>query len=820
LFKIACPNCARRLALRAELIGRKVRCKKCNQKYRVQSRDLLLPIPRSDQSAALSQTVTLRAEASRPLANELERLRTELADRTTAAERLREAEIQLARLRGQVQAFQIQRDQAQEQHGRVEAALRHELESAQAESDRIRSELQEARSAAHQHHAEEALARELAEARAERDRLRDEVQGLRAELEARAGDADRLAKEFGAIRAECDRLRQGEDTQSADVRRQSKALDRLQRERDGIIAERDRLRDEVQGLRAERLARAAEDEALARGLEVTRDERDRLRAEVEEIRSRLAVQTAEVERLDPLARGLDVLRAERDQTLIARRADARQIEQLRIKLGDLELALAETSTKHKAEVDGLSRTLEKARRQWDAERQALQVYAEQERQVLAGESERRLAEERAQAAALQRKWREQLDAAQEQFDSQIERLRVEVERLRHERDDKGHERDAALQQLEFRTQERDRLATRCDEIEAARQDADRRQQAEATRLTQALEQARQQHDATTRRNDELAAQIRDLLAELEQERLGRQADRREYQQAVSTLERNMIVVRPTESAEWIQPATTAAEEGEPDFEHVAGEGAPDHVPREVAVSCRGIVKVFGTGNARTHALRGVSLDVYSGQMTMLVGPSGCGKTTLISIIAGTLDSNEGELIVFGHPLLQLSPAERVRFRRRHIGFVFQQFNLLPALTAVQNAAMPLLIAGWPRRRAFQRAGEVLSSLGMGERLNHRPAMLSGGQQQRVAIARALVHAPRLLICDEPTSALDAHSGHATMVLLREVVVQPGRAVIVVTHDSRIFDFSDRTAYMEDGHIVSTKGGAVTEHHDGRAHPPR
>ena len=159
----------------------------------------------------------------------------------------------------------------------------------------------------------------------------------------------------------------------------------------------------------------------------------------------------------------------------------------------------------------------------------------------------------------------------------------------------------------------------------------------------------------------------------------------------------------------------------------------------------------------------------------------------------------------------MSSAAKVRFRRDNIGFVFQQFNLLPALTAAENAMVPLLIAGWKRRKAHARGCEMLGQLNMEQRLHNLPRQLSGGQQQRVAIARALVHQPRLLICDEPTSALDAETGQKVMEILRDNAVQPDRAVVVVTHDSRIFEFSDRTAHMEDGQILK-----IEDHRNGKS----
>ncbi|MBX3441480.1 MAG: ABC transporter ATP-binding protein [Planctomyces sp.] len=219
-----------------------------------------------------------------------------------------------------------------------------------------------------------------------------------------------------------------------------------------------------------------------------------------------------------------------------------------------------------------------------------------------------------------------------------------------------------------------------------------------------------------------------------------------------------------------------------------------------AVCVRELSKVFGDGDGRVTALQDVTVDIAAGEMTLLVGPSGCGKTTLISIIAGLLEPTSGTVEVLGQDLGRLSNGKLVRFRGEKIGFVFQQYNLLPALTAAENAAVPLVIAGWSRQRAVARATEVLDSVGLGSRARSLPSQLSGGQQQRVAIARALVHEPRLLVCDEPTAALDAHSGHAVMELLRAVAIQPDRAVIVVTHDSRVFEFGDRIISMSDGAI--------------------
>ena len=220
-----------------------------------------------------------------------------------------------------------------------------------------------------------------------------------------------------------------------------------------------------------------------------------------------------------------------------------------------------------------------------------------------------------------------------------------------------------------------------------------------------------------------------------------------------------------------------------------------------AVICQRLHKDFGTGDNTVKVLRGVDFEIQHGEMTFLVGPSGCGKTTLLSVIAGLLNPTAGGLHVLGAEIAKLRSSQAVLFRRQNLGFVFQQFNLLPALTAAENAAVPLLAAGWTRKKAVEKAVAILEDLGLGPRAHAKPNQLSGGQQQRVAFARALIHEPRLLVCDEPTSALDAETGHHVMELLRKSAVRPDRAVLVVTHDSRIYHFADRIAHMNDGLIT-------------------
>ena len=227
----------------------------------------------------------------------------------------------------------------------------------------------------------------------------------------------------------------------------------------------------------------------------------------------------------------------------------------------------------------------------------------------------------------------------------------------------------------------------------------------------------------------------------------------------------------------------------------------DHT-QPAAVRARGIVKSFGTGDTQVTVLRGIDLDIHLGEMLLLVGESGGGKTTLLSAIAGILDIDDGDIDVLGVPLSKLPAGKRTMFRGQTMGFVYQQFNLLPTLTAAENVAVPLLIQKIGRSETLKRAHTMLDRVGLSDRTEFLPKNLSGGQQQRVAIARALVNEPRLLICDEPTAALDGPNGQKIMELLREVGRSPKRCVIVVTHDSRIFHFGDRMAKLTDGRIVS------------------
>lgn len=226
------------------------------------------------------------------------------------------------------------------------------------------------------------------------------------------------------------------------------------------------------------------------------------------------------------------------------------------------------------------------------------------------------------------------------------------------------------------------------------------------------------------------------------------------------------------------------------------------MPIPAAIACENLIKTYGNGSNLVHALRGVDMNIPSGHISMIVGPSGCGKTTLISILSTLSEADSGVCQIFGTDILTLSNDEKVLFRRSKIGFVFQAFNLIPALTAAENVAVPLILKGLDRQTALKQARIMLNATELSNRHQHYPAQLSGGQQQRVAIARALIHDPDLIICDEPTSALDHQAGQAVMKLLRNLTDQSGKTVLIVTHDSRIYEYADQLVSMEDGQVIS------------------
>jgi putative ABC transport system ATP-binding protein len=219
---------------------------------------------------------------------------------------------------------------------------------------------------------------------------------------------------------------------------------------------------------------------------------------------------------------------------------------------------------------------------------------------------------------------------------------------------------------------------------------------------------------------------------------------------------------------------------------------------EILITIRNLNKVFDLGKIKVLALNDVSLDIFRGEYLSIMGPSGSGKSTLFNMI-GALDvPTSGEVLVAGISLNTLSRRELAYFRGKHIGYVFQTFNLLPAYNAIDNVSMPLLFSGWEMKKAHDRACEVLELVGLGERLTHRPDELSGGQQQRVAIARALVNEPAIILADEPTGNLDLHTGEEIINLMSDLNKQFGVTVISATHDHKMLSTSDRILWIKDG----------------------
>jgi putative ABC transport system ATP-binding protein len=227
---------------------------------------------------------------------------------------------------------------------------------------------------------------------------------------------------------------------------------------------------------------------------------------------------------------------------------------------------------------------------------------------------------------------------------------------------------------------------------------------------------------------------------------------------------------------------------------------------DLAVDARGVSKTFGTGALAFRALDGVDFQVARGELVMLVGPSGSGKTTLLSILGCVLTSTRGELRLFGKQVSRLPERKLPAVRMATIGFIFQGHNLLPALSARDNVALVLSMKGWAMSSARAEARRLLERVGLGDKLDSRPAQLSGGQRQRVAIARALAGNPPLVLADEPTAALDAATGLQATELLREICRERGDTVVIVTHDNRIFDLADRIVHIEDGRIAAPTRG--------------
>jgi putative ABC transport system ATP-binding protein len=225
-----------------------------------------------------------------------------------------------------------------------------------------------------------------------------------------------------------------------------------------------------------------------------------------------------------------------------------------------------------------------------------------------------------------------------------------------------------------------------------------------------------------------------------------------------------------------------------------------------AVTATRVVKWFGEGEARTQALRGVSLEAYFGEMLYIVGPSGSGKTTLLSVLSGILRPNEGGVVVDGCDIWQLATDRLADFRLRKIGFVFQDFHLFPRLTTAENVAIPLILKRVKWDDAMAEASKYLEAVGLHARADVPPVKLSGGEQQRVAIARAMAGRPDILIMDEPTASLDGDTGQAIVGFVKQHLLNEHRCILVVTHDSRIYEFATRILKMEDGRLTGVEKG--------------
>jgi putative ABC transport system ATP-binding protein len=219
------------------------------------------------------------------------------------------------------------------------------------------------------------------------------------------------------------------------------------------------------------------------------------------------------------------------------------------------------------------------------------------------------------------------------------------------------------------------------------------------------------------------------------------------------------------------------------------------------IKIQGLKKAYGSGEARVLALDGVDLSMEKGEFVSVMGPSGCGKSTLLHLVGGLDSIDAGSIEIEGKPIEKLSDKEITLLRRRQIGVVFQYYNLVPVLSALDNTALPLVLDGVKAKEARERSLDWLSRFGLADRADHLPSQLSGGQQQRVALARALVMEPSLVLADEPTGNLDSRMADEVATLLRKIAKEYGRSVLMVTHDSRMAAYADRIVFLKDGKVV-------------------
>lgn len=222
-----------------------------------------------------------------------------------------------------------------------------------------------------------------------------------------------------------------------------------------------------------------------------------------------------------------------------------------------------------------------------------------------------------------------------------------------------------------------------------------------------------------------------------------------------------------------------------------------------AMQANGVWKLYASGTSTVEAVRGVHLTLQTGEMVAIMGPSGCGKTTLLNVLSGIDEPTAGSVTVNNQPLFGITDNERTSMRSKYLGFIFQDFNLLPVLSAVENVELPLLLLGYGANDARKRALGALKDVGLEERSQHRPAELSGGQQQRVAVARAIVHRPSVILCDEPTGNLDSKTSGEVLTLLKRLNSEQNTTFLIVTHDAKIASLCDRVIQMDDGLIINS-----------------
>ena len=227
---------------------------------------------------------------------------------------------------------------------------------------------------------------------------------------------------------------------------------------------------------------------------------------------------------------------------------------------------------------------------------------------------------------------------------------------------------------------------------------------------------------------------------------------------------------------------------------------------KTVIRVKDLYKVYRVGDSKVKALNGVDFTIQKGEFCSIVGTSGSGKSTLLNMLAGLEKPTKGQIVIAGEHIEKKSENQLVRFRREHIGFIFQSFNLLPALSAVENVALPLTFQGMDKAKRLEKASQVLDLVGLSKHKNHKPTQMSGGQQQRVGIARALVVNPQIIFADEPTGNLDSHTSAEVMELIRKIIHEQNQTLVMVTHDDHLAGFADRIFRISDGKIVSIETG--------------